>query len=182
MSAVGVAGRVGHLRRALVEQRHPQLGLAGVARQTDPQQSGMLRGGRVGQRVAVRVREEHPQRSLAGLVVIGDAADRKRAAEKARAGRRRRPVGRALPGVRPRAVAILAGDGEHLRLVGRPRLQVRQVECGGGSPQRPAVGRPPCGVDTRRGLLAVLRLVTGDGHAVGVRHRPRHVQGNDHSK
>ena len=136
----------------------------------------MLRGGRVGQRVTVRVREEHPQRPLAGLVVIGDAADRERAAVEGRAGRSRRPVGRALPGVRPRAVAF-AGDGEHLRLVGRARLQVRQVECPGAGPQRAAIGRPCRRVDARRGLLAVLRLVAGDGLPVGVRGRPRHVQG-----
>ena len=175
-SAVGVAGRVGHLRRTLVQEGHPQMGFAGVTGQTDPQQGRMLGGGRIGQRVPIGVGEKHPHRFLARLLVIGDTAHRERAAVEGRAGRRRRPVCPALPGARPRAVAIPAGDGAHLRLVGCSRLQTRQVERGGGGPQRAAVGRPPCRVRARLGLLPILRLVAGDG-AVHVRCSPRHVQG-----
>ena len=103
----------------------------------------------------------------------------------------RRPVGRALAGVRPRALGLLAGYGAHLRLVGRARRQVRQVggRCRRGQQaylggrvvgvfgiiefvQRPGVFRSAPGH-----LDAVLHLVAGDGQAVGLGGGPGHVQG-----
>ena len=144
----------------------------------------MLRRGRVGQGVAVGVREEHPHRALPGLLVVGDGPDGERAATEGGAGSRRRAVGRALAGGRPRAVGLLSRDGADPHLVRRASLEVGEVDARRRGRQvlgllvvvvGDGVVRPGGGVLTLGGLPAVLHVVGGDGQAVGGR-RPRRIQ------
>ena len=176
LPAVGVARDVVDLRGALVEQGHPEMGLTGSAGQADPEQRRVLGRGRVGQGVAVGVGEEHTHRALPGLLVVGDGANGERAAAEGGARGGRRAVSGALAGVGPRPLALLAADGPDLRLVGGARLEVGEVERRGGRAERAGVSRPRGGFLALGGLLAVLRLVAGDGQVVRVGRRPRHVE------
>ena len=175
-SAVGVAGGVVDLRRALVEQVRRQHGAAGGAGQAHAEQRRVLRGARVGQRVTVGVREERPATERLRLVPVERAAPPERAAEEGDARGGRRSVGHALTGLRPPPRAFRAGDGPDLDLVGRTLVEAGKVERRRRRAEGAAVGSPRGGLLALRGLLAVLRLVAGDGQAVGGRSRPRHVE------
>ena len=184
--AVPVTRHVVDFRRTLVEQISPQVSAAGRPGEAHPKQGGMLRRGQVSQSVAVRVCEEHPQRSLARLFVVGNGADGERAAIERHACGRRRAVGSTLANVRPGTLALQPCDRSHLRLVHRACRQARQVDrrrCRGQHAGLLVIGvgvlvqRPGVGGLALRNLNAVLDLVSGDGHTVGRRRRPRHVQG-----
>ena len=142
----------------------------------------ILRGSGIGQRVSIRVSEVVGERILdSGDRVHGQSTD----VQEEDPVPRWRLVGRALSGVRPGAFALLAREGAHLGLVGRPWRQVRQVDAGGGRGQGrgrvtvrvfDGVVRPCVGGFALGDLHAVLGLVPGDGQAVGGGGSPGHVQ------
>ena len=100
-----------------------------------------------------------------------------------------RPVGLPFAGVRPWALALVAGEDLHARLVGGACCQVGKVDGRCRRRQRAgllAVGaaagvvRPVSSLLALGGLLAVLRLVAGDGQAVRGGGGPGHVQPRVH--
>ena len=140
---------------------------------TDLEHAGVLRRGRVGQRVAVVIREFVIKRPDG---VVPAPQEGKAGLEVGRFRTPRRPVGPGGPGFGPGACALHAGDRAHLHFVGGAGLQVREGERAVGGVHRAGEARPRGGVRALSGLLAVLRLITGDRQPVGRRGRPAHVQ------